>query len=544
MALEDRLKERGITIVGGVPEQLEVLDPNGDALFLIADLQDAFGERHAELLAQREKRYAEFDDGKLPDFLPETRHIREDKTWRVTDIPDDLLYRWAELTGPANSARMVAGALNSGANTWMADYEDALSPLWENILANTFNLYNAITRQREFNPDTGEFNLNEDLATIITRPRGLHLPEAHMLVDGQPVSATMFDLGMVHSILTPDQMRRGQTPANYLPKIEHYEEGGLLSNVLDAISNKKNIPKGTIKVSILIEQILATFQVAEILHAMKDYAMCANVGRWDQTASWYRAFRNHPNMGLPDRQLVTMMQPFMIAYQKEPLRVCYERGAQPMGGMEANVPTGAERQSDPEAYSRRIDAVKADARREAEIGFYGKWSAHPATVQLIKEVFEEVMDGKPSQPYKFEHEPNVTQQQLLELPQGARTYEGMVDSAEEGIGYGGPWLNGTGAVALKGRMVDLATAEITREELGHRAKHGTVLDDGRIVTPELARQAIQEAGNNIRNRMGPEAFEAGKFPLAMELFQQAVELGPRYVPDLGYRHLVLSSGKG
>lgn len=535
MDLEGRLKRSGITIVGGIPEQLAVLDPDGRGLRFIADLQSELGKRQEQLLAEREQRYREFDNGNLPDFLPETRHIREDLTWRVADIPADLLYRWVELTGPANTPRMVAGALNSGANTWMADYEDALAPLLVNILADTFNLHNAITRQRDFDPETGNLKLNETLATIITRPRGLHLHEAHMLVDGQPVSATIFDLGMIHSHLTPEQLRRGQTPAHYIPKLEHYTEAAFVSDVLTAISNEKNIPRGTIKTPILIEQILATFQVAEILHAMRDYAIAANVGRWDQTASWYHAFRNHPDRGLPDRQLVGMALPFMMAYQKEVLRVCSEHGAQPMGGMEAQVPT----RNDPN-YDARVEAVRADARREAALGFYGKWSAHPATVGPIKGIFEEVMGGRPSQPYKFSDESNATQGQLLEVPKGARTYEGMVDSAEEGIGYNAPWSRGIGAVALKARMVDLATSEIARQELTHRLRHGTVLDDGRPVTEEMIAQVIRTATENIMERIGPKRFFEEGYGLGAQILADSIRLRPHYVPDSAYRHLVLS----
>ena len=541
MDLEGRLKRSGITIVGGIPKEFAVLDPDGKALRFIADLQNNFADEWHNLLSGREGRYQRFDDGQLPNFLPKTRNIREDKSWRVAKIPGDLLYRWVELTGPANDARMVRGALNSGANTWMADYEDALSPLWANILANTFNLHNAITRQRDFDPETGDLKLDENLATLITRPRGLHLPEAHMLVDGLPVSATIFDLGMIHHSLTPEQLRRGQTPAHYIPKLEHHLESAFVADLLTAISQEYNIPKGTIKTSILIENIMATFQVAEILYYMREYAIAANVGRWDQTASWYHVFRNHPDRGLPDRELVGMKLSFMMAYQKEVLRVCHERAAQPMGGMEANVPTREERGKDPGAYDNRIAAVRADARREAELGFYGKWSAHPATVALIQKEFKQAMDGEPSQPYKFPHEPSVTQAQLLETPEGQKTYDGMVSSAEEAIGYNAPWSRGLGAVALKGRMVDLATSEIARQELTHRLRHGTVLDDGRPVTEEMIAQVIATAVRNLMDRRGPKAFFEEGHGLGAQILADSIRLRPHYVPDTASKYLVLSS---
>jgi len=320
--------------------------------------------------------------------------------------------------------------------------------------------------------------------------------------------------------------------------MEHYRESEFVTDLLTLIREERNIPKRNIKTSILIENILATFQVAEMLHAMREYVIAANVGRWDQTASWYHAFRNHPDKGLPDRQQVTMITPFMVAYQKEVLRVASERGAQPMGGMEANVPTREERESNRPSYDRRIAAVRADARREAKLGFYGKWSAHPATIGLIQEEFRQVMDGKPSQPYKFPHEPNVTQTQLLEVPQGPKTYAGMVDSAEEGIGYNAPWSGGSGAVALKGRMVDLATSEITWQETAYRLRHGTVLDDGRKVDQGMVYQAITTAMKNILDRKGPQAFFEEGHGLGAQIFADSITRGPHYVPDFAYKQLL------
>jgi len=413
----------------------------------------------------------------------------------------------------------------------MADYEDALSPTWANLLDNTIYLQKAV--RRELRTSRGELAEGVELTTLMTRPRGLHLKEGHMLVDGKPVYATIFDLGMIHHHLTPHQLSRGETPAHYIPKLEHYSESAFVADLLTAIRQERNIPEGTIKTSILIENILATFQVAEILHAMKEYAIAANVGRWDQTASWYHVFRNHPNMGLPDRQSVGMTLPFMMAYQKEVLRVCSEHGAQPMGGMEAQVPT----RSDPD-YEARVEAVKADARREADLGFYGKWSAHPATVQPIKTIFEDAMNRKPSQPYRFPGEPHVTQAQLLEVPQGPKTYAGMVDSAEEGIGYNAPWSRGSGAVALKGRMVDLATSEITWQEIAHRLRHGTALDDGRKVDQEMAYQVITTAMKNILDRKGTQAFFEEGYGLGAQLFADSIRLGPHYVPDFAYKQLL------
>ena len=536
MPLEEKLRHSGIILIGGVPEQLERLDPDGNGLRFIAELQRAHGPNLTEMLEERMMRQKELDEGKLPDFNPATKGIRSDNSWKVGEIPHDIIYRWVELTGPANTPNWVRGALNSGANVWMADYEDALSPFFSNLIANTFYLRDAITRSGDFHPINGQFQLNEQVPTLLTRPRGLHLHEKHMLVDGQPVSATIFDLGMIHYHLTPEQLARGQTPAHYIPKLEHQFESRWLARLLTNIKDERKMPRGRPSVSLLIENIFATFQAAEILYEMRGYATALNVGRWDQTASFYHAFRNHLDRGFPDREEVRMTLPFMIAYQKYVLSVCHARGAQPMGGMEAAVPI----RRDQANYERRMQAVRADAIREAELGFYGKWSAHPVTVSAIREEFERIMEGRPNQPYKFGHEPRITQQQLLEVPAGPKTFEGMVSSAEESSEYNGNWVRGRGAVAPKGRMVDLATSEIAWQEIAHRLRHGTRLDDGRRVDQTLVASILGQAASNMITRLGHQAFFEQGHALGLQILADSIRLGPRYVPDIAYQHVGIS----
>jgi malate synthase len=515
------------------PEFSEILTP--DALQFLANMSRRFEERRQELLRRREERQREFDAGKLPDFLPETEHIRN-SSWTIAPVPHDLQDRRVEITGPAGDRKMVINALNSGAKVFMADFEDANSPTWENTIQGQINMRDAVNRTIEYvSPEGKEYSLNDKVATLLVRPRGWHLDEKHVLVDGKPISGSLFDFGLyfyhnVHTLL-----QNGTGPYFYLPKMESHLEARLWNDVFVWAQNELGIPQGTIKATVLIETILATFELDEILYELREHCAGLNCGRWDYIFSYIKKFRNQPNVILPDRALVTMTTPFMRAYSLLTIKTCHKRNAHAIGGMAAQIPI----KNDPEANEEALKKVRADKEREARDGHDGTWVAHPGLVPVAMEVFDRLMPT-PNQVDKKREDVQVSASDLLEVPQGPITEAGLRTNISVGIQYIEAWLKGSGAVPIFNLMEDAATAEISRAQVWQWIRHPKgVLEDGRKVTAELVQQLITEELQKIKDSVGEQRYQGGKYQQATELFTKLI-LDDDFVDFLtlpGYQYL-------
>ncbi len=446
----------------------EVLSP--DALAFVAELHRRFDTTRRELLAARVERQARIDAGELPDFLPETREVREGD-WRVAPVPADLHDRRVEITGPVDR-KMVINALNSGARCFMADFEDANSPTWRNNLDGQANLTDAIERTIEL--DTGEkrYSLGDDPAVLLVRPRGWHLPERHVLVDGAEVSGGLFDFGLYLFHNGRRLLDRGSGPYRYLPKLESHLEARLWNEVFVFAQEELSLPPGSIKATVLIETILAAFEMEEILYELRDHSAGLNAGRWDYIFSIIKKFRENQEFVLPDRAQVTMTVPFMRAYSELLVKTCHRRGAHAMGGMAAFVPS----RRDPEVNEVALTKVREDKRREAGDGFDGTWVAHPDLVPVATEEFDAVLDQRPNQVERLREEVDVAAADLLDVrvPEGEITTEGVRGNVSVGLRYLESWLRGTGAVAIDNLMEDAATAEISRSQVWQWLRHGRI----------------------------------------------------------------------
>ncbi|HZT44762.1 MAG TPA: malate synthase A [Gaiellaceae bacterium] len=444
---------------------------SGDALAFVADLQRTFGERRAELLAARGARQERLLAGELPDFLEETRAIRDDPDWRVAEPPPDLRERRVEITGPTDR-KMVINALNSGANVFMADFEDANSPTWSNLLEGQRNMIDAI--EKTISLDTGEksYRLAERTATLLVRPRGWHLPERHVLVDGEPMSGSLFDFGLFMFHSARRALANGTGPYFYLPKLESHLEARLWNDVFVHAQDALGIPRGTIRATVLIETILAAFEMEEILYELREHSAGLNAGRWDYIFSVIKKFRHRDDFVLPDRSSVTMTVPFMRAYTELLVQTCHKRGAFAMGGMAAFIPN----RRDPEVTETALAKVREDKAREAGDGFDGTWVAHPDLVPTATEEFGRVLGERPNQIDRQRPDVSVTAEQLLSVPDtpGEITEAGIRQNVSVGIQYLAAWLNGTGAAAIDNLMEDVATAEISRSQLWQWVRHGRV----------------------------------------------------------------------
>jgi malate synthase len=452
-----------------------------DALAFIADLHRSFNRRRVELLAARAERQARFDDGDLPDFLPETASVRTDASWRVTGAPTDLDDRRVEITGPAEP-KMMINALNSGAKVFMADFEDALSPTWGNVVTGQWAVREAVRRTLTFETEEKTYTLNDTLATLVIRPRGWHLTEAHVLVDGEPVSASLFDFGMAFFHSAAELLRSGSGPYFYLPKLESHLEARLWNNVFVAAQERLGIPRGSIRATVLIETILAAFEMDEILFELRKHAAGLNAGRWDYIFSIIKKFRSRPDFVLPDRSAVTMAVPFMRAYASLLVRTCHRRGAHAIGGMAAFIPS----RRDADVNERALAAVRSDKERESGDGFDGTWVAHPDLVSVARDVFDTVLGDAPNQKGKLRHDAAVVAADLLDVsvPNGVTTERGVRANISIGLSYLASWLSGNGAAAINNLMEDAATAEISRSQLWQWRAHGVLLDDGAPMTAE------------------------------------------------------------
>ena len=452
------------------------------ALAFLADLHRRFNARRLELLARREVRQAEFDAGILPDFLSDTEEIRFG-SWRVAPTPEDLQQRWVEITGPVDR-KMMIGALNSGADAFMADFEDSLSPTWENVVQGQINARDAVRGEITFeNPDGSVRRLNEQTATLLIRPRGWHLDEKHVTVDGEPLSASLFDFGLYMFHNAAERIARGTGPYFYLPKLESHLEARLWNDVFRQAQDALGAPQGSIRATVLIETLPAAFEMEEILYELREHSAGLNAGRWDYIFSAVKRFRTREEFTLPDRVQVTMTTPFMRAYTELLVRTCHKRGAHAMGGMAAFIPS----RRDPEVNERALSAVRDDKTRESGDGFDGTWVAHPDLVPVAREVFEEALGGARNQRERLREDVAVEGPQLLSLDQsgGMVTEAGLRLNISVALQYLNSWLNGNGAAAINNLMEDAATAEISRGQIWQWIRHGATLDDGRVITSEL-----------------------------------------------------------
>jgi malate synthase len=451
---------------------------SGEAMRFVAALQRAFGARREELLAKREARKLRIDAGELPDFLPETQSIRE-SDWTVAPIPADLLDRRVEITGPVDR-KMIINALNSGANVFMADFEDSHAPTWANNLDGHVNLGDAVRRTITFSAGAKQYALNETTATLVVRPRGWHLLEKHVIVDGKPVSASLFDFALYFFHNAKELIARGTGPYFYLPKMESHLEARLWNDVFVFAQKALGIPVGTIRATVLIETILGAFEMDEILYELRDHSSGLNCGRWDYIFSFIKKLRAQRDCLLPDRGQVTMDKAFLAAYVDLLIKTCHRRGIHAMGGMAAQIPI----KNDPAANDAAMAKVEADKLREVSAGHDGTWVAHPALVAVAKRIFDAQMPG-PHQIDRKRDDVHVTAADLLRVPEGTITEKGVRQNVNVGILYLEAWLGALGCVPLYNLMEDAATAEISRTQLWQWIHHGARLDDGRAVTAEL-----------------------------------------------------------
>jgi malate synthase len=504
----------GVTLRGRMmPQYAAIL--TSEALDFIARLSREFEPRRRKLLAARARRQVDFDAGALPDFLPHTAHIRE-AAWTVAPCPADLQDRRVEITGPTDR-KMVINALNSGANVFMADFEDSNSPTWANMLEGQINLRDAVNRTIGFTSAQGKrYSLNQRVATLIVRPRGWHLPEHHLLIDGEPVSAAIFDFALYFFHNAKQLVARGSGPYFYLPKMESHLEARLWNDIFLTAQTTLGLPRGTIKATALIETVLAAFEMDEILHELKDHSAGLNIGRWDYIFSCIKKFRSNRGFCLADRAHVTMTAPFMRAYALLLVKTCHKRGTFAMGGMAAQIPI----KDDPAANAAALEKVRADKLREASDGCDGTWVAHPGLVSVAKGVFDEYMPGA-NQIHRQRDDVNVTARDLLEFqPEKPITEAGLRNNISVGIQYLGAWLAGNGCVPVYHLMEDAATAEIARSQIWQwiRSPKG-VLDDGRKITAPLFRQLLAGELPRVRKLVGEAAWRAGRYEDAARLFK-------------------------
>ncbi|WP_282695271.1 malate synthase A [Streptomyces sp. CC208A] len=500
-----------------LPRQEEVLTEA--ALAFVAELHRRFTPRRDELLARRAERRAEIARTSTLDFLPETAAIRADDSWRVAPAPAALNDRRVEITGPTDR-KMTINALNSGARVWLADFEDASAPTWENVVLGQVNLIDAYTRNIDFtDARTGKsyaLRPAEELATVVMRPRGWHLEERHLTFEGRPVPGALVDFGLYFFHNAQRLIDLGKGPYFYLPKTESHLEARLWNDVFVFAQDYVGIPQGTVRATVLIETITAVYEMEEILYELRDHAAGLNAGRWDYLFSIVKNFRDGgPKFVLPDRNAVTMTAPFMRAYTELLVRTCHKRGAHAIGGMAAFIPS----RKDAEVNKVAFEKVKADKDREAGDGFDGSWVAHPDLVPIAMASFDAVLGDKPNQKDRLREDVSVAPGDLIAIDSlDARpTYEGLRNAVQVGIRYIEAWLRGLGAVAIFNLMEDAATAEISRSQIWQWINAGVVFENGRTATPELARQVAAEELAAIREEIGEEAFAAGKWQQAHDL---------------------------
>src|SRR5215217_4206979 len=483
---------------------------------LDADLHRRFNGRRLELLAARDERDARLSSGGTLDFLPETAQVRDDPSWRVAEPGPGLVDRRVEITGPTDQ-KMTINALNSGAKVWLADFEDANTPLLVNMLSGQRNLRAAITRTIDFESGGKAYALADEVATIVVRPRGWHLPEKHLVIDGEPMSGSLFDFGLYLFHSGRLQVDAGRGPYFYLPKMESHLEARLWNDVFVAAQEAVGIPRGTIRATCLIETYPAAFEMEEILYELREHSSGLNAGRWDYLFSVIKTFRTRgSDFTLPDRNSITMTVPFMRAYTELLVRTCHKRGAHAMGGMSAFIPS-----KDPAKNEFAFNKITEDKTREANDGFDGSWVAHPGMVQTAMDAFDKVLGDRPNQLDKLREDVHVTAADLLNVKAtpGEVTEAGLRANVSVGIQYVESWLRGSGAAGINGLMEDAATAEISRSQVWQWLHNGVTLADGQPVTTELVQKVIDEEMAAIADA-GGDAYASGRWDDARALFTE------------------------
>jgi malate synthase len=483
-----------------------------EAVEFVVDLVQKFRPRVAELLERRETVQADFDAGKRPHFLPETKHIR-DSDWKVAKLPNDLLDRRVEITGPVDR-KMIINALNSGARVFMADFEDSNSPTWSNLMDGQVNLKDAVRRNITYDAPNGKhYKLSEKPAVLMVRPRGWHLEERHILVDSKPAPAGLVDFGFFLFHNARALLNQGSGPYFYLPKLENHLEARLWNDVFVHAQRELDLPLGTIKATVLIETITAAFEIDEILYELKDHSSGLNCGRWDYIFSFIKKFRNDPNAVMPDRGEVGMSQPFMKAYSELVVKTCHRRGVHAMGGMAAQIPI----KGDPAANEAALAKVRVDKEREVKAGHDGTWVAHPGLVSIAMDIFDREMTT-PNQISNLREDVHVSEEDLLRIPTGLRTWEGLRHNIRVGVLYLESWLRGVGCVPIYNLMEDAATAEICRTQVWQWLKHGATLE-GEVLSLERFHTELTNEMSALETSMG-DAFKEGEFKRAIRLFDE------------------------
>jgi malate synthase len=516
------------------PLASEILTPQ--ALAFVADLSRRFEGDRQSLLQRRAARQRDFNEGCLPGFLAETRAIRE-ADWTVAPIPDDLMDRRVEITGPVDR-KMIINALNSGANVFLADFEDAHAPTWRGTLEGQVNVRDAVDGTIGYvSPGGRVYRLAEKTATLMVRPRGWHLVEKHMWVDGAPVSASLFDFGLTFFHNAAKLVERGSGPYFYLPKLESHLEARLWNDVFIRAQEALGLPRGTIRATVLVETILAAFEMDEILFELREHSAGLNCGRWDYMFSFIKKFQSRPEFVLPDRAEVTMDRHFLRSYVDLLVRTCHRRGIHAMGGMAAQIPI----KNDPFANATALAKVIQDKMREAKLGHDGTWVAHPGLVMPARGVFDAFLNG-PNQVRLRRDDVRVRQRDLLAVPKGQPTGAGLRVNVDVGIQYLESWLCGVGCVPIYNLMEDAATAEISRSQVWQWCRHGVRLKDGgrgSTVTPELVRATIAQELDRFRADMGAQRFDGGRFMLAADLFEQLATAAecPEFLTTAAYEYL-------
>lgn len=501
------------------PEFEQILTPQ--ALAFLVRLHREFNGRRKALLQKRVERQKQIDAGANPGFLPETEAIRQDASWKVAPTPADLQKRWVEITGPTER-KMLINALNSGANIFMADFEDSLSPTWHNVVEGQVNLRDAIDRTISFTgPDGKKYALKEQTAVLMVRPRGWHLYEKHVYIDGEPISGSLFDFGLYLFHNGKKLLTKGTGPYFYLPKLESHLEARLWNDVFNFAQESLNIPKGSIRATVLIETILAAFEMDEILYELRHHSAGLNAGRWDYTFSIIKKFHNRHDFVFPDRSEITMTVPFMRAYTELLIQTCHKRGAHAMGGMAAFIPS----RKDTVVNEVALKKVTEDKQRESTDGFDGTWVAHPDLVPVAMTVFQTYLGDHANQKARLREEVHVTAKELqaFHIEGGRITDVGVRHNISIAVQYIGSWLRGVGAAAIFNLMEDAATAEISRAQLWQwiHSPNG-VLDNGQKITVELFRKLLVEELGKIRTMYGDAHFSTGKYDVAAKLLDQLV----------------------
>ena len=509
--------EKGIRILATPPSGTEAI-LSEEAVAFLEELHRHFEPTRRSLLARRAERQADFDGGALPGFLPETESIRKG-AWKVADTPADLQKRWVEITGPVER-KMMINALNSGADVFMADFEDSLSPGWSNVVLGQANLIDAVRRSIEFvSPEGKTYRLKERIATLLVRPRGWHLPEKHVTVDGEPISASLFDFGLYFFHNARERLDRGTSPYFYLPKMQSHREAALWNDMFVFAQEALGIPRGSVRATVLVETLPAAFEMEEILHALRDHSSGLNAGRWDYLFSTIKTLRLRRDLVLPDRAQLTMTVPFMRAYTELLVQTCHRRGAHAMGGMAAFIPS----RKDPEVNATALARVREDKQRESRDGFDGTWVAHPDLVPVAREIFEQALAGRPNQKDRLREDVAVTAAMLVDtrVPGGTVTEAGFRNNVSVALQYLDSWLSGNGAAAIFNLMEDVATAEIARSQLWQWTHNGARLSDGRAATQALYQEIrgqelaklggpgagrLRDAARILDGLVGPEEF--------------------------------------